>query len=103
MTTPNTQTLGESLTLECNGTTVRGITSDVNILWRRGNTIVATTRVTATTTTNNLLVYRDSYIISQLSIFDDGVMYECRLAVHSTPQVRANDFIILDVIGKYLL
>ena len=102
VTAPNTQTVGQSLTLQCNGTTVRGITSDVNILWRRGNTIIATTRVTAaTTTTNNFLVYRDSYTISRLSTSDEGVVYECRLVVHSTPQVRANDFVTLDMTGKY--
>ena len=102
VTAPNTQIVGQSLTLQCNGTTVRGITSDVNILWRRGNTVIATTRVTAATTTDNLLVYRDSYAISQLNTSDDDVVYECRLAVHSTPQVRANDFVTLDVTRKWL-
>ena len=68
--------MGQALTLECNGTTVRGVTSNVEIVWRRGGTIVQTTHVTAATTImNNLLVYRDSYTILQLNTSDDGIMY----------------------------
>ena len=79
---------------------MRGITSDVNIVWRRGNTTVRTTRVTANAIVGNLLVYRDSYIIVQLSISDDGAMYECRLVVHATSLVTANFTLQLDVTGN---
>ena len=102
ITAPNTQTVGQSIRLECNGTTVRGVTSDVDIVWRRGNTIVQNTHVTvATTTMNNFLVYRDSYTISQLSTSDDDIEYRCRLAIRASPMVRADNAVILDVTGEY--
>ena len=97
------QKVGQSLTLYCNGTTVRGITSSVYIVWRRGNTIVNTTHVTATTMLGNLLVYRDSYTIMQLSISDDGVVYECTLVIQTSLEVRAHDTVRLDVNGGFLL
>ena len=81
---------------------MRGVTSDVDIMWRRGNTIVETTRVTAATTTmNNLLVYRDSYIISQLNTSDDDIEYRCRLAIRASPTIRADTAVTLHVTGEY--
>ena len=94
------QRAGHSLTLQYSGTTVRGITSRVYIVWRRGNTIVNTTYVTATAIRGNLLVYRDSYTIAQLSTTDDGVVYECRLAIQTSSGVRAHDTVRLDVTGE---
>ena len=89
----------------CKGTAVRGITSDVNIVWRRSNTTLKhTTRVTGDTAVGNyILVYRDSYIIPQLSTADDDdVMYECRLVVYATPPVIATVTFQLYVTGEYL-
>ena len=101
VTAPNTQTVGQSLTLQCEVTTVRGITSRVDIVWRRDNAILNTTSVVPVTTVGNLLVYRDSYTIPQLSASDDGIMYECGVVVHSSSPVRATDTIQVDVTGKY--
>ena len=102
ITAPNTQTVGQSLRLKCNGTTERGVTSDVEIVWRRDSTVVQTTRVTAATTTmDNLLVYSDSYTISQLSTSDDDIEYRCRLVVRVRPFVRADTAVTLDVTGEY--
>ena len=102
ITAPNTQTVGQSLRLECNGTTVRGVTSNVDIVWRRDITVVQTTRVmAATTTTNNLLVYSDSYTISQLSTSDDDIEYRCRLVIRTSPAVRADTAVTLYVTGEY--
>ena len=44
---PGPQRVGQSLTLRCSGTTVRGIISKVYIVWRRDNTTVNTTHITA--------------------------------------------------------
>ena len=79
---------------------MRGIISDVDIVWRRDNTIVRNaTRVTPTTTMDNLLVYKDLYTISQLNISDNNAVYECRMVVRTYPQTVATDIIILDVTG----
>ena len=100
ITAPNNQTLGQSLRLECNGTTVRGV-NRVDIVWIRDGTVVKfNTRVRATTTINNLLVYRVSYTIPQLNTSDEGVMYKCRLAVRGSSRVRVDDTITLNVTGE---
>ena len=102
VTAPNTQTVGQSLRLECNGTTVRGVTSRVEFVWRHRGKRIQTTHVKAATITiNNLLVYSDSYTISQLNTSDDDIEYRCILAVHASPVVRADATIILDVTGEY--
>ena len=94
--------VGQLLTLECNGTTVRGITSNVYIVWRHDNLVVQNTHVTAITTMDDLLVYQDSYTISPLSTSDDGVVYECSLVDRGGLGVRVNDSIrLLNVIGEY--
>ena len=81
---------------------MRGITSRVEIVWRRRGIIIQTTRVKASTiTVNNLLVYRDSYTISQLNTSDDDIEYRCRLAIRASPTVRADNAVILDVTGEY--
>ena len=98
---PTTQTVGQSLTLQYNVTMVRGITSRVDIMWKRKDGVFNTTRVTATTTMSSLLVYRGSYIISQLSTSDDGVIYEYRLIVRQPARVKTNGTIKLNVTGKY--
>ena len=91
--------MGQPLILQCEVTTVRGITSRVDIEWRRGTRVLNTTAVIAETTMVNLPVYRDSYTISQLSTFDDDVIYECRVIVHAALPVRATNTIQLDLIG----
>ena len=79
---------------------MRGITSDVDIVWRRDDTIVKNaTHVIPTTTMDNLLVYKDLYTISQLNISDNNAVYECRMVVRTYPQTVATDIIILDVTG----
>ena len=95
-----TQIVGQSLTLECSGIIVRGITSNVAFQWRHDGSTVNTTSV-LTATMDNSLVYRVSYTISQLSTSDDNDMYICRLIVRSSPSVRDIVAVTLDVTGKY--
>ena len=92
--------MGQSLTLECSGTTVRGITSDVVFEWRHDGSRVNSTYV-PTATMNNVVVYRVSYTISQLSTSDDNARYTCRLTVSSSPQARTTVRLELDVTGEY--
>ena len=72
------------------------------MVWRRGsNDVVRNNHVTTTTTMNNLLVYNNSYTISQLNTSDDGVMYECRLVIRVNPEIKVMDTVRLDVAGKH--
>ena len=101
MTAPNTQTVGQSLTLQCKVTAVRGITSRVDIVWRNASMELQRMNDVSSTTMDNSLVYTDSYTISQLSTTDDGRMIQCEVVINGSPSVMASDSITLDVAGKH--
>ena len=101
MTTPNTQTVGQSLTLQCEVTTVRDITSRVDIVWSRDGTVLRRINDTTATIMDNSLVYTDSYNISQLSTTDDGRVIQCEVVINISSSVMASDSITLDVTGEY--
>ena len=103
VTALNTQTVGQSLTLQCEVTTVRGITSRVDIVWSSGGTVLRRMNDTTATTMDNSLVHTDSYTISQLSTTDEGRVIQCEVVINASPLVMASDSITLDVIGKCVL
>ena len=93
--------MGQSLILETNVTTVRGITSRIDIEWSIGNKILQRTEgVNITFTASDSVVYKDIYNITQLSTFDDGRVYHCKVIINTNPQLIATDIITLDVTGK---
>jgi len=97
---PNTQTVGQSLTLECSVTTVRGITSRVDIIWSSdGRELEKMEGVNVSSKTDNSVVYTDTYNISQLSTTDDNREYQCEVVINTSPLVMANDSVTLDVMG----
>ena len=100
MTAPNTQTVGQSLTLQCEVTTVSGITGRVDIVWSSDGTVLRRMSNTTATTMDNSLVYTDSYTISQLSTNDDGRVIQCEVVINTTPSVMASSTITLDVTGE---
>ena len=93
--------MGQSLTLQCEMTTVRGITSRVDIVWSSGGTELERMNGVSLTTMDNSLVYTDSYTISQLSTTDDGRVIQCEVVINASPSVMASDRTILDVTGEY--
>ena len=100
MTAPNTQIVNELLTLQCEVTTVRGITSSVDIVWSSGDMELERINNVSPTTMDNSLVYTDSYTISQLSTTDDGRVIQCEVVINLSPSVMATDSITLDVTGE---
>ena len=103
VTAPNIQTVGLSLTLECSVAAVRGITSKVDIIWSRdGTELQMTEGVNVSSTTGNMVMYTDTYTISQKTITDDGREYQCQVVINTSPPVIANNTITLDVMGKYI-
>ena len=102
VTALNTQTVGQSLTLQCEVTTVRGITSRVDIVWSSDGTVLRSING-ATAPMGNPLIYIDSYNISLLNTSHDGRVYECQAVINSSPSEMATDDITLDVIGKHLM
>ena len=97
----DTQTVGQSLTLQCEVTTMRGITSRVDVVWSSHYTILRRINDTIGTTIDNSLVYTDSYTISQLSTTDDGRVIQCEVVINASPSVIATTSNTLDVIGEY--
>ena len=102
VTVPDNQTVGQSLTLQCNVTAVRGITSRVDIVWSSGGTELQRMNGTPSTTVDNSLVYTDSYTISQLNTTDEARVIQCEVVINANPPVRASDSIAVDVTGEYM-
>ena len=95
------QTVGQSLSLECIMTTVRGITSRIDIQWRRdGVEIRKIIEVSVSSSTSSSILYRDFYNISLLTTAEDGRVYQCEGVINTTPNLTAESSIILDVLGK---
>ena len=103
VTTLNTQRVGQSLTLWCEVTAVRGITSRVDIVWSSNGTELERMNDVSSTTMNNSLMYTHSYTISQLSTTDDGRVIQCEVVINTTPSVMATDSLTLDVTGEYCI
>ena len=102
MTAPNNQTVGQSLTLQCEVTTVRGITSRVDIVWSSGGELRRVNNANSIMD-NGSLVYTDNFtVIQQLSTGDDGDFFQCSGVINTSPPVTITDGITLDVTGKYL-
>ena len=96
---PDTQTVGQPLMLQCEVTTVRGITSRVDIVWSSGGTVLSRINGTTALTLNNSQVYTDSYYISPVRTSDEGRVIQCEGIIQATlPQSNTNIF-TLNVTG----
>ena len=90
VTALNNQQVGDPLLLECNVTTVRGITSSVDIVWITNDTVVERVNNVSGETVDNSVVYSDTYNNgSILSEDDDGTMYQCKVEINATPLVSS--------------
>ena len=98
---PNTQIVGQSLTLECSVTAVRGITSRVDIIWRRDGTELNRTNDTSSAMMDSSLIYTDTYTISQVNTTDRA--YECIVVINASPVVMATGNVTLDVMGECIM
>ena len=101
VTNISTQTVGHSLTLQCEVTTVRGITSRVDIVWSSNSTELERMNDVSLTPVDNSLVYTDSYNISQLNTTDEGRVIECTVMINANPLVMNSNNITLNVTGEY--
>ena len=99
VTAPNTQTVGQSLTLQCEVTTVRGITSRVDIVWSSDGVNYKRATGISGYALGNSLVYYNSYTIPQLSTDDDGRAYRCTGMIISNPQSTSSNSVTLRING----
>ena len=97
----NNQTVGQSLTLESSITTVRGITSRVDIVWSsNGEELKRTVGLNHSSTTNDSVLYTVFYTIVQLSTLDEGRTVTCDLLINAMPPVTSTGNVTLNVTGK---
>ena len=99
--TAGDQTVGNELTLQCDVSIVRGITSSVDMVWRSNDgTELDRTDDIMLTLDGNLQIYTDSHTISQLSTTDDGRVIQCEVVINTNPPVMSTNNITLDVTGE---
>ena len=97
----NNQTVSQSLLLECNVATVRGITSRVDIVWSsNGSELNTVEGVNDSSVTNDSVLFTETYIIPQLSTVDNNKQYQCDVIIDAESPVTATDSAILHVTGK---
>ena len=101
LTTP---TLNEQLTMQCEATVTRGVTSPVDIIWYRNNGTEMLRRVDGASNTSrgDMLVFTDNYTTPILTEDDNGMMYRCTVSINATPDRRSGiDSFILELHSKY--
>ena len=100
MTTLNEQIVGQPLMLECAMSTPRGINSRVDIVWTRdGVEVEHMNDVSSNFSSPEVVVYTNIYTIPLLGTYDDDVVYKCEVIINSSPPLRINDNVILNVKG----
>ena len=100
---PINQTVSQSLTLQCDISTVRGITSRVDIVWSsNGVELKRIKEAVANSTHNNTEFYTDIYGIPLLSTTDDYRVIQCEMVIMTTPSIVVADNVTLDVNGTYV-
>ena len=101
---PNSQIVGEPLTLKSTITTVRGITSRVDIVWSSdGLELKRIEGIESSLAKNNSVIYMDSYNISLLSTDDEGRTYQCAVIINQVLAIIVNSSITLDVTGEFYI
>ena len=85
-------------------TTVRGITSRVDIVWSSdGEHFKTIENVLASLASGNTAEYAVYYTIPLLNTTDDGRVYQCEVVINTNPPISTSKNITLDVIGKHIL
>ena len=87
--------------LQCEVTTVRNITSRVDIVWSSDGTVLSRINDTTATTMGDSLVFIDSYMISMLTTSYNARVYECEVVINANPPTTFSNNIILNVNGEY--
>ena len=99
----NYQTVGQSLTLGCSITTVRGITSRMDIVWSsNGVELNRTEGLNHSSTTNDSVLFTEFYTIPLLSTLDEGRTITCDVFINAMTPVTATNNVTLNVTGKFM-
>ena len=100
--TLNNQTVGQSLTLESTITTVRGITSRMDIVWSsNGVELKRINNTNISLTVNDSELYESIFNIPLLSTSDDGRIFQCEMIIKTASSIIVTtNNITLDVTSK---
>ena len=93
-------TIGDLLILDCTLTTVRGISSSVDIIWTTGGRVVRRVDNITVDIENNSAIYTDSFEISSLSAIDNGREYQCTVVINASQPVYSSDQFTLNFSGE---
>ena len=88
MTALNNQQVGDPLLLECNVTTVRGITSIVDIVWSTNDVEVERTSNVSEETVNSSVVYTSVYKVN-VTAGHNGSVYNCTAVINNSSMSTA--------------
>ena len=94
-------TIGDSLTLDCTVTAVRGISSSVDIIWTTGGRVVRRVDNITADIENDSAIYTDSFEISSISAIDNGREYQCAVVINATQPIYSSDQFTLIFPGEY--
>ena len=104
VTTLSEQIVGQPLMLECAMSTPRGISSTVDVAWRRdGMELEYTENISSNFSSPEVVVYTNIYTIPLLGTYDDDIVYECEVIINSSPMLKITDNVTLDITGKCAL
>ena len=93
-------TIGDPLILDCTVTTVRGISSSVDIVWTTGGRELRRVDNITVDIENDSAIYTDSFEISSLSAIDNRREYHCTVVINASPPVSNSDQITLIFPGR---
>ena len=98
---PDIKIVGQSLTLNCSVTTVRGITSRLDIVWSsNGTELQKTEGVMVKSVSHTSMLFIDRYTISKVSTTDEGRNLQCEVKINRNATVTVTESITLHVTGK---
>ena len=102
ITASTSQIVGQPLVLTCSGNIIRGIISEVDIVWKsNGSELSRSNGIDLTPTENGAsLAYMNTYNIAQLNTYYKDKHYYCELVINTRPAVVVNSSILLNVTSK---
>ena len=92
--------IGDPLTLDFTVTTVRGISSSVNIVWTTGDIELRRVDNITADVVNDSAIYTDSFEIPSLSAIDNGREYQCTVMINAKQPIYSNDKITVVLNGE---
>jgi len=79
-------------------TTVKGITSRVDIVWSSDG--IELKKTEGHNAANTSLIYNETYTIMLLHTANNGQQIQCMVVINSLSPIMAGDFVTLDVSGE---